>query len=602
MFASQKVALLELVEAMVRLPPPMSVTEWCESNLYLSSIQTDMVGEYSTNLTPYVRAILEDFKDPDVEVETLCFGAQTAKTMTMMAGVAWALANNPRPTLWVMPNKDLAMAFSDTRLQPLFSECEELMQRKNADRHRWKKLQMEFVEAVLTLIGSNSPANLASRPAGLLIMDETDKFAEATKKEASAIELAEMRTRTFASPKIFKTSTPSIPEGAIWQSLLAGTMHRYFLPCPKCGKGIVLSMNPERSALPRIGCEAILRWDPRAKGANGWDFEKVEKTAHYECPHCREAIEERHKTSMLRRGRWEATNPNAEPRHISRHLPTFYTPWRKSSWGRLAVEFLQAKRSLDGLKGFINGILAEADMGQWDGGAGERKERIVSSPEPLVKTHRIMTIDRQLDHHWWVVREWAPGGHSRLVEWGKCDTTDNLEDIRKRLKTAPDLTGIDSGFEGAIVYRECARFGWFAIRGDDRESFPMRDREGKRIEVPYTVRQFDPFIGTHDQGQTTIAELRWSNPTIKDILFKLRDAESSPVKWEVPEQWSTNKYWRHLDGEYKGRDFNARTGRVIYTYKKRSRHWPNHLLDCEAMNVTVAIKIGILKTKAEPHG
>ena len=171
MFQTQKVVLLDMMAALVTLPPPMSVTDWCEKNLYLSSIQTDTPGDFSTILTPYVRDILEDFKDPEVEVETLCFGAQTAKTMTMMAGLTWSLANNPRPALWVMPNKDLAMAFSETRLQPLFTECEELMNRKNPDRYRWKKLQMEFTGAVLTLIGSNSPANLASRPAGLGFME-----------------------------------------------------------------------------------------------------------------------------------------------------------------------------------------------------------------------------------------------------------------------------------------------------------------------------------------------------------------------------------------------------------------------------------------------
>jgi hypothetical protein len=597
MHETAKLILLNAVKAAVRLPPKTTVTEWCEANLFLTSLQTDTPGNFSTRLTPYSRDILEDFRNPDVEAETLCFGAQTAKTMTMMAGVTWSLVNNPRPSLWVMPNKDLAMAFSETRLQPLFAECGELMKRKHNDRHKYKKMQMEFMGAVLTLIGSNSPANLASRPAGLLVMDEVDKFAESTKKEANALELAEMRTRTFANPKIFRTSTPSVMEAGIWRSFLAGSMHRFFLPCPKCEQQILLALNPEKSALPRTGKEATLMWDPRAKGPNGWDYDIVERTTYYECPHCKHETQDRHKTSMLRKGIWIPTNPNGETRHVSRHLPSMYAPWRKSSWGRMAVEFLQAQGSLEGLKGFINGSLAEPDMGQWEGGSSGRKERIVSVPEPLVKTVKILTADRQIDHHWYSCREFAPGGHSRLIEWGRCGTTDDLEDIRKRLNVNADLTGIDSGFEASTVYAECARFGWFAIRGDDRESFPERDKNGKRFEVPYIVRQFDPFIGTTNQGRTKIAELRWSNPTIKDILFRLRDSETAPVRWEVPETIVDEEYWRHMDGEYKGRDFNPRTGRVIYTYKKRSRHWPNHILDCECMAIAVAIKIGMLKTK-----
>lgn len=594
-------SLIEAQKALVKMPPKMTVTEWCESNLYLTSLQTDTPGRFSTRLTPYNQAVLDDVKNPDVESETLCYGAQTGKTMTMMACLAWGLANNPRPAIWVMPNKDLAMAFSETRLQPLFEECEELMSRKHPDRHKWKKLQMEFTGAVLTLIGSNSPANLASRPAGFLIMDETDKFADASSKEANALELAEMRTRTFAAPKIFKTSTPSTVEAPIWRAFLAGTMHRFALPCPHCEQPMILSFNPERSALPRTGMEAILMWDKRAKGPDGWDYEMVEQTAHYECPSCKKVVEEKHKTSMLRNGEWKQTNPYAEPRTISRHLPTFYAPWKKASWGRLAVEFLQSNRSLEGLKGFINGTLSEPDMGQWEGGSGGRSERIISTPEPLVKTIRLMTVDRQIDHHWYVVREFAPGGHSRLVAWGRCDTTDELEDIRDANKVNKDCVGIDSGYEPSIVYRECSRFGWFAIRGEDKESWPVRDKEGRRYEVPYKVIQRDPFVGTSKQGSKKVSELHWSNPTIKDVLANLRKSETSPVRWEIPEDLvigdEGEEYWRHLDGEYKDRDFNRNTGAVKYVWKKRSRHWPNHLLDCEAMMIVVALKIGILKMK-----
>jgi hypothetical protein len=593
-------ALLVAQQALVKMPPRMTVTEWCEQNLYLTSLQTDTPGRYSTRLTPYNREVLEDMNNPNVESETLCFGAQTGKTMTMMACLAWVLVNNPRPSIWVMPNKDLASAFSETRLQPLFEECEELMSRRHPDRHKYKKLQMEFIGAVITLIGSNSPANLASRPAGVLIMDETDKFAAGSDKEANAIELAEMRTRTYAAPKIFKTSTPSTVEAPIWRSFMAGSMHRFGLPCPHCEQMMVLSFNPDRSALPRIGSEATLKWDKRAKGPSGWDYELVERTAHYECPSCKKPVEEKYKTSMLRNGEWMPTNPYAEPRAVSRHLPTMYAPWKKASWGRLAVEFLQAKRGLEGLKGFINGTLSEPDMGQWEGGGGGRKESIVSNAEPLVKTSRILTCDRQIDHHWWVCREWAPGGDSRLVEWGRAETADDIEEVRMRLNVAPDLTCIDSGFEGSIVYQECARFGWFAIRGDERESWPEHSKDGKKkYEVPFTTRIFDPYIGTNNQGKRRIAELRWSNPTIKDILERLRNSKDSPVKWEVPEKLATEEYWRHLDGEFKDRVFNRNTGKVKHMWVKRSRHWPNHLLDCEAEQIAVALKVGLLRQRGK---
>jgi phage terminase large subunit GpA-like protein len=576
----------------------MTVAEWCEANLHLTAIQTDMPGRYSTLLTPYVREVLECFADATVEEISLCWGAQTSKTMTLMAALCWWLNAQPSPCMWVMPNKDLAQSFSENRLQPLFAACAALMATKTRDRHRWKKTEMAFEDAVLNLNGSNSPANLASRPARLLVMDETDKFAEAPNREANALELAEMRTRTFASPKVVKTSTPSTPEGPIWQAFLSGDMRRYFLPCPHCGGEVVLVLDSARSALPRTGCEAMLLWDSAAKGKQGWDYARVEATAHFLCPHCQGRIEDRHKTQMLRAGRWTPTNPNAAPGVRSYHLSTFYAPWRKTAWGRIAVDFLRAKASLEGLKGFVNGSLAEPDMNLFDGGASGRRERVVTESTPLVEPVRILTADVQQDHFWWVVRDWVPGGDSRLVEHGRCELFDDLRAIQQRLNVPENITGLDSGYNASEVYSECARYGWFALRGDPRQSWPHR--VGKKVsERPFTVRMFDPFIGKREQGKRKIAELRWSNPSVKDMLARLRDGESSPVRWEVPEQWATEEYFRHLDGEYKTRRFNARTGRVTYEWIMRNRHWPNHLLDCEAMQVAVAMKLGILRMRVE---
>jgi len=600
MTSAQTTQLHAAIRSMVAFPPSMSVREWAEAYLTLTSIQTDTPGAYSTLLTPYVIEPLNAFQDPDVEQIVLCWGAQTSKTMTLMAGLCWWLVNQPSPSIWVMPNKDLAQSFSENRLQPLFRVCAPLWGRRAAEKHRFKKTEMAFDGAVLNLIGSNSPANLASRPGRLLIMDETDKFKEATNREANALELAEMRARTFAAPKIVKTSTPSTPEAPVWQAFLAGDMRRFHVPCPHCGKDIILALNPAKSALPRTCDEAILTWDQSAKGKDGWDFGKVAATAHFACPHCGKSIEERHKTAMLRAGRWIPTNPTAAPEVRSYHLPTFYAPWRRTAWGRLAVDFLQAQASLEGLKGFINGSLAEPDMGQGEGGA-ERRVAIVDGTEPLAETHRILTADVQLDHLWWLCREWAPGGHSRLVEWGRCDNFDDLAAIHARLQVSPDLVGVDSGYEAATVYRECARHGWFALRGDARESWSHRLAKpgAKPVERSFTVRRFDPHLGTVSQGKVKISELRWSNPSIKDLLARLREAETSPVRWEIPEEWATDEYFRHLDGEIKRRVFHPRTGKVKYEWQKRSRHWPNHLLDCEAMQIAVAIKLNMLKSRPD---
>ena len=236
--------------------PQQTPVEWCESQLALNSLATSYPGPYSTRMTPYVREILGGLVDYNIERVICCFGAQTSKTNTYMAAVAWLMANEPGPVMWVMPNKNLAADFSERRLQPFLLSSAEIRGATTGKRNDIKRTEMTFSTATLTLVGSNSPANLASRPVRYLFLDEVDKFPGATKKEANAVDLATERTRSFPERKIFLSSTPTIADATIWQEYLNGDQRRYFVPCPHCGKSILLVFNPQRTAFTELlGCE-----------------------------------------------------------------------------------------------------------------------------------------------------------------------------------------------------------------------------------------------------------------------------------------------------------------------------------------------------------
>ncbi len=474
----------------------------------------------------------------------------------------------------------------------LFSSPE-IESMKPKKRFSIKLTEMKFDSCLLTLVGSNSPANLASRAVRVLILDEADKFKTKTAKEADALSLAKQRTRSFPESKIYISSTPTIWEGTIWQEFLNGDQRRYFVPCPHCGKEIVLSLNPKKSVLKTLGCEAMLHWDSSAKRADGnWDYDIVGKSAHFVCPHCGKRIEERYKTQMNSKGIWRPTNSDyCDLKVRSYHLPTFYAPWKKAGWGALAVEFLKAKKSVDGLKDFLNSVCAEPDMGQYDGRTLARLELVLENVDTAKDATRIMTVDVQKDHFWYLIRDWQQGGDSVCVKWGKAFSFEELSEIEKA--NSVKYVGLDSGFNTTDVYRECARYSWFAMRGDDRESFTNKNH----VQVPYNVRLFDPMIGTKNQGLKKIAELRWSNPTIKDILARLRNASSAPVKWAIPIELATEEYFRHLDGEYKKRITDPKSGKSYYKWVLRNSRWENHLFDCECMSISVAMFLGLLKGK-----
>jgi len=590
---AQKVDFIDALAGVFKPRPEQSVVDWAEGQYSLSTIASGTAGRYSTSITPYVREIINLFSDFEVERVVKCFGAQTAKTQSDMAGLGWFLAHEPSPAMWVMPNKQLAAAFSESRLQPFLFSSPDIQELKPKSRFAIKKTEMNFDSCILTLVGSNSPANLSSRPVRLLILDEVDKFKQQTSREANAIALAIQRTRTFAEPKILMSSTPTIWDGEIWQEFLNGDQRRWFVPCPFCGEHIVLTLNPDKSAFKKRGYEAKLCWDPAAKRPNGeWDKEMVAKTAHFECPHCKGKITERYKMQMNRGGQWRPTNADyCDPKVRSYHLPTFYAPWKQAGWGVLANEFLKAKKSLDGLRDYLNSVCAEPDMGQYEGGSAAHKELVIAEVSEAAPkgSARIMTVDVQKDHFWFVIREWQASGASILLRWGRADSYEDLREQEQ--KSDVKFVGLDSGFEAAEVYAECARYGWFACRGDIRETWPNK----KRVQVPYNIRVFDPMIGTKEQGKKNIAELRWSNPRIKDTLARLRDRDTAPVPWGVAKEYATDEYFRHLDGEYKRRVADPRTGKVSQQWVLRNSRWPNHIFDCECMSIAVAMYLGFLK-------
>ena len=188
----------------------LSIPEWCEKNLVLSARVTNIPGPYSTNLTPYCREPLEAFGNDNIRRITLVWGAQTSKTTTILAGLAYRLAENPCPSLWVMPSEQLARSFSETRWLPMVDDCPTLSKEKPIDTDKIKILEQHFKRMSLWFVGSNSPANLSSRSVALLMLDEVDKFSDgSSSKEAGALQLAEARVATYPNHLIISTSTPT---------------------------------------------------------------------------------------------------------------------------------------------------------------------------------------------------------------------------------------------------------------------------------------------------------------------------------------------------------------------------------------------------------
>lgn len=582
--------LLEFLRGLYRPTPRQTVVQWAEANLKLTSRQTEHPGPYSTSVRPYVREPLECWKDSGVVEMTLCWGSQTSKTTTLMAGLAWLIDTEPSPALWLMPTENLARSFSKSRWMPMLEDCPAIVAHFPSDKDKLTHLEQHFDRSTLTFVGSNSAANLASRPVRVLVADEVDKFAQASEREADALDLAEQRLKAFSSSKLFLTSTPTTTEGRIWQRFLRGDQRRYYLPCPHCKVPIRLEWRQ-------------VKWDETAKLEDGkWDFGRVRASARYECQLCKGAMTDAQKVAGLRHGQWIPENKGALPGVRSYHLSSLYSPDRKCTWGHLAVQFIESQESLIGLQGFINGNLAEP----WENQAAprQREELIVAGTEGLAeKAIKFLTVDCQASspHFWFVVRAWNEDGSSRAIEAGPLDTWHDVREKQGQHGVQDVHVVIDSGYDAPSVYSECLRWGrffprtgrvplwvgWMPAKGMPRKGW-RNPKTG--VEDPFFLRGIDPRVGDNAgrQGKLELKLLEFGTDVTKDILERLRKGKTA-TRWEVADNVASPEYWRHLDCEQKVARMSSATGRTTWTWLPRSSKWPNHLADCEVMQVAAAI-------------
>lgn len=609
---SQESELRQEAGSVLRPPPAELPSSWCERCFYIPSPQTQSPGFLKFHGREFCVEPINIFGDPSVHDVVMCFGSQIGKTTILMGGAAWCACNDACAMLWFMPSRDLALSFSETRWQPALRASDETAKLipTGKERHAFKNLQQILKGgSTYNFAGSNSPGNLASRPARRVILDEVDKFDAGGSGEADAVNLAEQRTKSFSYPQRWKTSTPTTMDGLIWQEYLKGDQRRYFMPCPHCEKSVVFAWSKTMTVLNLTGCEAFVVWDPESKRADGtWDFEKVQKSAHAVCPHCSGKIwDAEHKTKMARLGEWRPTSP-APKSFRSYHASSLYASTPQTSFGAMAVKFLQAKNSMMGLQGFINGDLAEPFENQ--DSRSQRTELIlrgVDLDKPVGdKPVRFLTGDFQFTspHFYLVARDWTPKT-SRLVEAITCNDWDEMRAHQLRLGVPDNRVAIDANHGGEEVYANCSRWGVrTANQGQTLHTgwLPMIGRE-KSARWKDKVSGKPTIFGTEDCPLThkkfILRRLEFASQPMLDILDRLRTGKAPGIRWELTEHAATEEFFRHLDAKVRRPRAVGRTGKIVYEWEKRSERWPDHWLDCEIEQIAMALYNRILPVGQE---
>ena len=522
---------------------------------------------------------MDKFTDPLIESISLCFGAQIGKTEAELNMIGYALHQTASPVMMVYPTDTIAKFASDKRVQPMIRSVEPLADMYDEGS---KLLELDFVNGnYMVLVGANSPSSLSSRSIKYLFFDEIDKYPAFSGKEANPIKLAEERTKTFVDKKIVRVSTPTIESGNIWQSYMdANERKQYYVPCPHCGVSQTLKFKQ-------------IKWPEEHHG----NADMIRDTAYYECEHCKQRIDDKHKMDMLRQGEWRAVNESQVRvvRSVAYHMSSLYSPW--ATFGGVAYEFVKSKDKPSELMNFINSWLAEP----WKSSKTKSTQNLEFTQSnypcgvvPDKAVLLIASVDVQLDHFWWEVRAYAPGVKSYLIDYGQASTWEDLEEIIINREYPSEYgeprqvmkAGIDSGFRTDEVYQFCSRFPEVCI--------PLKGSSNHTtMTAPYTMTSLEKGV----VGGLKLYVLNtdyWKDFIFARMIRPTDEVGTIHLYKECPQEYSD-----HLRSEEKQEIRNVKTGAVTVQWKPLTSHPVNHLLDTCTYNAAVADIAGV-KYLVEP--
>jgi len=323
-------------EALQVLRPPqkLALSEWVEGHVYLPSSIAAHPGRL--RLWPHQREIADSIGNPAVERVSVLKSVRVGYTQLLTAAIGHYAVNDPSPILVVVPAEQDARDLMVGNIEPTFAESPVLRAALAADDGgRDTLFQRRFPGGSLKLVSARAPRNLRGHTARVLLLDEVDGFEISAGGEGDPVTLAERRTLSYGDRKIVMGSTP-VDEATsrILRAYESSDRRVFECACPECG------------ALSELS------W-----GMIEWKSGEPDSAA-FRCPHCEALVPERFKPEMVANGGWRATRPEVLGHHGYR-MNALISLLPNASWGRLAAEFLEAKRSPETLKAFTTTLLAE---------------------------------------------------------------------------------------------------------------------------------------------------------------------------------------------------------------------------------------------------
>lgn len=549
--------------------------------------------------------IMQASTNPAYECITVVIGSQMGKTEGLFNIIGCRFDDDPTPTLYIGPTQKQVESMSSDRIIKMLRSVPTLWDK--LEKGKRNKIGEKFIAGIrLGFAWAGSATELASHPAGLVLVDERDRMANDAGGEGDPVELATARKATFPGGKVIVTSTPTkgavdtettdslerwklseAVESPIWRLFQEGTRFEWAWPCPECKDYFI----------PRF---RLLKWPEKCSP------HRALKEARLICPHCGVLIHDTSKQGMNARGRYvapgqtitrdgEVTGLPPESSTASFWVSGLCSPWR--TFGQRARSFLAAVASADGerIQAVINTGLGElyavrGDAPEWTVVAKLRAEyEQAVIPEGV----QLLTcgVDVQKDRLVYAVRGWGYNYESWLVEHGEIWGETGFDPVWGELEKV-----LDKDYQGYVVLRMLVDSGYKpgeSERDDHRVYLFARKHRGRvfatkghdKLERPFRMTKIDvSFRGKIVKNGLEL--WHFDSDFMKTwVHARLGWPEDQAGGYHL-HRGTTDDYCRQLVAEQRVVKPSG-----LATWLRT--HKDNHYLDCEALNALGAHILGV---------
>jgi hypothetical protein len=578
----------------LRPPEDETVAEWCAREVYLAN--SPIGARYQPG--GFQDDILNDLRDPAVYESAVVGHTGMGKSAILECASCWIVSEAPGPTLVLGQTDKTVQQWMETRLNKAFEKCAPVAKQlpTGSRRHDKKKTSVLF-PGMEYLTGAANLTSTQEVSMRYTLGDEPWQWS------AGIIGELLKRHHDRWNRKNLLLAQGGVEDDDWHVHTRDGEGFDRGFVCPKC-------KTAQKFKWKQVTYESAK--DP----AGDWDWPKIVESIHYECecPDCKKKWKDtaQDRQDLAARSLWIPRGNPHVPGRVTRYVPAMANP--RIQLRSLVQEWLQAETEWSRgnripRRQFIQKRLAQfwvekPEVPQLiiDEENAYKAEDYANGERWAKEIYRFLTVDVQKDHFWVRIRAWSTDGTSRGIFEGKVTAWENIRLVQEKYKVESSCVLIDSRYRPDEVAKWRAKYfveeqeaevklakeegrkprkvgKWQMVMGDSAPGFRITINQGtKRSRV--MLRTYSNKISASTQTGMAYEFFKFSNLRAKDMLAAL--LEDPEGRFGVESDHSP-AYAKQMQSETK-----RLVGKGKWEWQPIKDHFPNHLWDCEVMQVVAA--------------